>query len=71
MRIEIRAPTSGSVWIHSCGVGQHVYAGNAVLVLECMKMEIPVETPVDGEVLELVAAGTVVQEGDVVAVVEG
>jgi acetyl-CoA carboxylase biotin carboxyl carrier protein len=42
-----------------------------VVILESMKMEIPVESPVDGMVKELrVREGGVVQEGDVIAVVE-
>lgn len=70
MKHAIKSPVTGSVWMHSAGVGQKVYEGNQLLVLECMKMEIPVESPVDGTVLELIAPGTVVNEGDVVAVVE-
>lgn len=70
MRHELRSPVTGSVWMHSASVGQHVYAGNSVVVLESMKLEIPVETPVDGTVVMLAAAGTIVEEGAVVAVVE-
>jgi biotin carboxyl carrier protein len=70
MKHEVKAPVSGSVWMHCAGVGQKVYAGNQVLILESMKMEIPVESPVDGALLSLAAPGTVVNEGDVVAVVE-
>ncbi len=69
-RHEIKSSITGSVWIHSVGVGQRVFAGNTLLVLESMKMEIPVETPVDGEVVFLQAPGTIVNEGDVVAAVE-
>jgi acetyl-CoA carboxylase biotin carboxyl carrier protein len=60
---------TGSVWIHAVGVGQHVRAGTVVLVLECMKMEVPVETAVDGTVAELVDPGTQIVEGAVVAVI--
>jgi len=70
MKHELKAPVTGSIWMHAAGVGQKVYAGNQILVMECMKMEVPVEAPVDGTVVELVAPGTVVNEGDVVAVVE-
>ncbi len=69
MRHELRSPVTGSVWIHSVGVGQEVSAGTVVLVLECMKMEVPLETAVDGTVTELVEPGTQVGEGDVVAVI--
>ena len=70
MKHEIKAPVSGTIWMHCAGVGQKVYAGNQILIMESMKMECPVESPVDGTVLELAAPGTVVNEGDVVAVVE-
>ena len=70
MRHELKSPVTGTVWMHCAGVGQKVYAGNQVVILESMKMEIPVESPVDGVVLELIAPGSVINEGDVVAVVE-
>jgi acetyl-CoA carboxylase biotin carboxyl carrier protein len=70
MRHELRSPVTGSVWMHAVGVGQHVYAGTVVLVIECMKMEVPVETAVDGTVAELVEPGAQVLEGDTVAVIE-
>ena len=69
VRYELRSPVTGSVWIHCAGVGQQACAGTVVLVLECMKMEVPLETPVDGTVAELVEPGTQVIEGDVVAVI--
>jgi acetyl-CoA carboxylase biotin carboxyl carrier protein len=47
-------------------VGQHVSVGDTLLVVESMKMEIPVTAPVSGAVAELpVAAADVVEEGDV------
>ncbi|PYM66435.1 MAG: acetyl-CoA carboxylase biotin carboxyl carrier protein subunit [Candidatus Rokuibacteriota bacterium] len=51
--------------------GERVAAGDAVIVLESMKMEIPVEAPRAGAVKEIrVQEGQTVQEGDVVAVLE-
>jgi acetyl-CoA carboxylase biotin carboxyl carrier protein len=48
-----------------------VQAGDPLVILESMKMEIPVETPVAGRVTEVrVEEGSVVQEGDVIAVIE-
>ena len=53
------------------GPGDTVAEGDALVILESMKMEIPVETPVSGTVREVrVVEGGVVQEGDVIAVVE-
>lgn len=70
-RTELKAPSAGSVWAHSAGVGQHVFAGNPVLILECMKMEMPVDAPIDGEIVEIAAVGTLVEAEQVVAVIEG
>ena len=51
--------------------GKQVAAGETVLILESMKMEIPVVAPQDGTVTAVnVVEGGVVQEGDVIAVVD-
>jgi len=51
--------------------GDAVAAGDPLVILESMKMEIPVESPAAGTVTEVrVEEGAVVQEGDVLAVVE-
>ena len=51
--------------------GDGVTAGEAILILESMKMEMPLESPVDGKVKEIrVKEGQSVAEGDVLAVVE-
>ncbi|HEX8498628.1 MAG TPA: biotin/lipoyl-binding carrier protein [Actinomycetales bacterium] len=53
-------------------VGQQVREGEALVILESMKMEIPVLAPHDGVVLSIrSSAGDVVQDGDVMVVVEG
>jgi acetyl-CoA carboxylase biotin carboxyl carrier protein len=53
------------------GPGEPVGAGEAILILESMKMEMPVESPVDGRVKEIrVKEGQAVAEGDILAVVE-
>jgi len=52
------------------GVGQIVTAGTVVVIMECMKSEIPVETPCDGEVTWLRPCGDTVSVGDVVAIVQ-
>lgn len=59
--------------VHSVAVskGDRVEAGGMLLVLESMKMEIPVLAEYGGLVTEVkVAAGDVVQEGDVLVVIE-
>ena len=51
--------------------GTRVMAGNPVVIVESMKMEIPVEAPADGTVAEiLVAEGDSVEQDDLVAAVE-
>jgi biotin carboxyl carrier protein len=51
--------------------GARVTAGDTIVILESMKMEIPVLTEFDGVVRDVaVHAGDVVQEGDVLAVVD-
>ena len=68
---EIRAEMVANVWRVLVRPGDAVQAGTPVAILESMKMEIPVESPVAGVVTGvLVEEGAVVQEGDVMAVVE-
>jgi acetyl-CoA carboxylase biotin carboxyl carrier protein len=51
--------------------GDSVSAGEAIIILESMKMEMPLESPVDGKVKEIrVKQGQPVAEGDVLAVLE-
>ena len=68
---EIRAHITGVVFQIPAKPGDKVAAGDAVIVLESMKMEIPVEAPRAGAVREIrVEEGQTVQEGDVVAVLD-
>jgi acetyl-CoA carboxylase biotin carboxyl carrier protein len=68
---EIRAHITGVVFQLTTKPGDTVAAGDAVIVLESMKMEIPVEAPRAGTVEEIrVTVGQTVQDGDVVAVLE-
>jgi acetyl-CoA carboxylase biotin carboxyl carrier protein len=68
---EVRAEIAASVWQVHAVAGQQVSEGDTIAILESMKMEIPVESPVDGVIVELrVAPEDQVQEGDVIAVIE-
>jgi biotin carboxyl carrier protein len=61
----------GTVWKVVKSPGEEVEEGDPVVILESMKMEIPVESPVTGVVQEVrVKEGEVVQEGTVVAIVK-
>lgn len=67
----ILADMVANVWRVLVSAGSSVQAGDPLVILESMKMEIPVESPVAGTVTEVrVQEGGVVQEGDVIAVVE-
>jgi acetyl-CoA carboxylase biotin carboxyl carrier protein len=68
---EVRAHITGVVFQVVAQAGSKVAAGDPILILESMKMEIPVEAPRAGVVRTIpVAEGQTVQEGDVVAVLE-
>ena len=69
-RVEVESEVTGKVWKVEVGEGDRVAAGDILLILESMKMEIPVESPEAGTVAELrVAADEPVQEDQVVAVI--
>ncbi len=71
MAEEIKAHITGVVFQIAVKAGEAVAAGDAVIVLESMKMEIPVEATRAGTVKEIrVAEGQTVQEGETVAVIE-
>jgi urea carboxylase len=53
----VESHVHGSVWQVQVTVGARVRRGEVLVVLESMKMEIAVEAPMDGTVLELFAAG--------------
>ena len=68
---EIVAEMVANVWRVVAKVGDSLAAGDTVLILESMKMEIPVLTEQGGTLAELrVSEGDVVQEGDVLAVLQ-
>jgi biotin carboxyl carrier protein len=67
---EVLAEMVANVWKVVVAQGDEVAEGDTLVILESMKMEIPVITEAGGTVTELrVAEGDVVQEGDVIAVV--
>lgn len=62
----LKSTMAGSVFKINVNVGDQVESGQVVLVLESMKMEIPVEAEVSGEVATIHASeGEFVNEGDV------
>ena len=70
MSHEVRAEMVANVWKVVVAAGDMVAEGDTLVILESMKMEIPVLSEVSGQVGEVaVAEGDVVQEGDVLAVI--
>ena len=68
---DIKAHITGVVFQVVAHPGDDVHEGDPVIVLESMKMEIPVESPRSGRLKEIcVEEGQTVQEGDIVAVLE-
>jgi acetyl-CoA carboxylase biotin carboxyl carrier protein len=68
---EVRAEMVANVWQVVASEGDQVADGDTLVILESMKMEIPVLAESQGILTKLaVAEGDVVQEGDLIAVIE-
>ena len=66
--VQVTASVPGKICSIEAKVGQAVKAGDSIVVLEAMKMEIPVVAPQDGTVASIdVAVGAAVESGDVLA----
>ena len=70
MAIEVAAHITGTVWKIETAVGSTVSGGDILVILESMKMEMPVEAPEDGgRVVEIrCQEGQAVNEGDILIV---
>jgi acetyl-CoA carboxylase biotin carboxyl carrier protein len=68
---NIEAHITGTVWKVECEVGQQVAEGDTLVILESMKMEMPVEAEDDGKVSAIECQeGQSVSEGDTLVVLE-
>lgn len=68
---EVRAELVGNVWKVEAKEGDQVEEDDILIILESMKMEIPVTAPAAGKIREIrVKEQDVVQEGQVLAVIE-
>jgi acetyl-CoA carboxylase biotin carboxyl carrier protein len=68
---DIEAHITGTVWKIEVEVGDTVQEGDAVVILESMKMEMPVEAEDPGVVTEILCSeGQSVSEGDTLVVLE-
>lgn len=70
-RSTVKTEITGKVWKVTATVGQKLAEDDPIVILESMKMEIPVAAPVACTLVELlVAEGDPVTEGDVIAHIE-
>ena len=70
-KIEVTSEVTGNVWKVQSKVGDVLAEEDVIMILESMKMEIPIESPVAGTLVELlVAEEDSVDEDQIVAVIE-
>ena len=70
-KLQAKSEVSGSVWKIEAAVGQNVAEGDVLMLIESMKMEIPVVVETAGKVASiLVAEGDSIAEGQAVAILE-
>ncbi len=68
---EVEAHITGTVWKIECEVGDEIEEGDTLVILESMKMEMPVEAEDPGKVSEILCEeGQAVSEGDTLVVLE-
>jgi len=68
---DVEAHITGTVWKVECEVGQTIEEGDTVVIIESMKMEMPVEAEDDGTVKEIrCKEGQSVSEGETLVVLE-
>jgi biotin carboxyl carrier protein len=69
--VQVKAELAGNLWKVVVSEGQQVGADEALMILESMKMEIPVTSPKAGRVTKIhVKEGETVQEGQLLAEVD-
>jgi acetyl-CoA carboxylase biotin carboxyl carrier protein len=69
--VEVEAHITGTVWKVECAVGDTIEEGDTVVILESMKMEMPVEAEDSGTVAEIrCEEGQSVNEGDTLVVLD-
>ena len=71
MATDVEAQIAGNLWKIEKSVGDVVEEEDVLMIIESMKMEIPVEAPCGGRVAEIrVAEGDSIEEGAVLAVID-
>jgi acetyl-CoA carboxylase biotin carboxyl carrier protein len=70
MPTEVEAQIAGNLWKIEKAVGDAVETDDVIMIIESMKMEIPVEAPCDGTISEIrVAEGDSIEEGTILAMI--
>ena len=71
MATDVKAHITGTVWKIEAQPGTQVNEGDTVIILESMKMEMPVESPAGGTIREIkIKEGEAVDEGKVLAILD-
>lgn len=71
MPTEIKAHITGTIWKIKVEAGQSIDEGDTLVIIESMKMEMPIEAEDPGTVVEIRAAeGQPVNEGDVLLIIQ-
>jgi biotin carboxyl carrier protein len=71
MATEVAAQIAGNLWKVEKAVGDAVEEEDVIMIIESMKMEIPVEAPRAGTIVQIaVAKGDSIEEGMILAVIE-
>ena len=65
--MEVLSEVTGTVWKILANEGDMVQEGQTLVIVESMKMEIPIDAPASGKAVVLVQEGSAVEEGMVVA----
>jgi acetyl-CoA carboxylase biotin carboxyl carrier protein len=69
--MDVNSEMTGTVWKVLATVGDVVVGGQTLMILESMKMEIPVNAPIDGTLTSLnVGEGDAIADGQLLAQVE-
>ena len=67
--VEIKSEVTGTVWSIPVEIGQRLEEDDPIIIMEAMKMEIPISAPSEGTVKEIkVTNGDTVSTGQVVAI---
>ncbi len=69
--VEVKSEVTGTIWKIEMKVGDAVDVGDEILIVESMKMEIPVMASIPGRISKItVSEGQPVEEGDTLAIIE-